>query len=354
MEWTTEHQRIDEELLKYRIGIEPWLEAKNLPEQKKLFLENKIKEPILNSFVLGNNEEENKKIREIENILIPKDDGFGKVLQSIKENLLNQYEIIKNRGNKEKTIDLSIKINSRPDEKLVEKAKKILSEPLCKVENKEEIETKIVKESLEQAFKNYNLQDWKVECVEKEITQTDAPNKRILIAKNRRYFKGDEKRLVVHEIGVHVLRSVNGLNQPFKNLAYGLPGYIQTEEGLAAYMEEINNLLDEKLMRNYAGRVLAVNSIIDGFSFKQTFEMLKTYNFDENISWTLTVRAHRGGGYIKDHVYLDGYSKIKEYISEGGDVKILFLGKFALNQLEIIKALLEKGFLNPPKILPKF
>jgi len=354
MEWTTEHQRIDEELLKYRIGTEPWLEAKNLPEQKKLFLENKIEEPILNFFVLENNEEKNKKIQEIENISVPKDNGFGKILQDIKENLLNQYEIIKNRGNKEKIIDLSIKINSKPDEKLVEKAKNILNKPLCKVENKEEIPTDIVKEKIEKAFEKYDLYDWKVECVEKEITQTDSPNKRILIANNRKYFKGDEKRLVVHEIGVHVLRSVNGLNQPFKNLAYGLPGYIQTEEGLAAYMEEINNLSDEKLMRNYAGRVLAVNSVLDGFSFRQTFDMLKTYNFDENIAWTLTVRAHRGGGYIKDHVYLDGYFKIKDYVSEGGDIKILFLGKFALNQLEVIKALLEKGFLNPPKILPKF
>ena len=294
---TSQHIKVDEELLQFRTEVEEFLESKNLNSKKEVFLKSRI-EPQLDDFIQDNSFAK-KRLKQLEEILIPGDE-IGEMLQKIRDFLIIQYEIISQRGTKE-VVELSKQLNEAPSRELIEKAKQILEKNET-IEKEFTIKPVELKAYLENVFNEYGLNEWKIGLSEKDITLDDAPNKRILISKNRVFPKGDDKRLAVHEIGVHTLRCVNGLNQPLKNLGLGIPGYLATEEGLAALSEELSGCSDYELLRNYAGRVIAVNSIIENFSFTQTFELLQSYGFNDYTAWTLSVRAHRGGGYIKDHV----------------------------------------------------
>ena len=66
------------------------------------------------------------------------------------------------------------------------------------------------------------------------------------------------------------------------------------------------------------------------------------------------MRALRGGGMTKDALYLDGLIDLLAYMKGGGDVPLLFIGKFALKQRAVLERLLEAGFLHPPALNPNW
>ena len=66
----------------------------------------------------------------------------------------------------------------------------------------------------------------------------------------------------------------------------------------------------------------------------------------------VTVRAHRGGGYAKDHVYLTGFLAVRKYVAEGGDLRLLFVGKCSLNDVPLVRELLAAGKLKEPQYYP--
>jgi len=63
------------------------------------------------------------------------------------------------------------------------------------------------------------------------------------------------------------------------------------------------------------------------------------------------LRAHRGGGFIKDHIYLQGRRRIREYLEDGGSLKPLYVGKVPLESVERAEELIGSE-LNPPEYTP--
>ena len=120
------------------------------------------------------------------------------------------------------------------------------------------------------------------------------------------------------------------------------------------YSEDKTGNINNQTMRNYAGRVIAVDSVVKELSFRDCFGALVDYDFTEDDAWNLTVRAYRGGGFIKDHVYLEGYYKVKEFAENGGDICDLYVGKVGIDDLPLVKKLLDKGILKEPTYLPSF
>ena len=173
--------------------------------------------------------------------------------------------------------------------------------------------------------------------------------------KGEKFFKAiDPERLKVHEVGVHALRAANGYEQPLKIFALGLPGYLPTEEGLSSYFEEFTGNTSEETMRDYAARVIAVDSVCQGLNFRQTFDRLKSYELTNDQAWNLAIRAHRAGGYIKDHVYLDGHRKVKEFVASDGDFNTLYVGKVGIEDLPLVRRLVKEGTLREAKYKPQF
>ncbi|MFT4344139.1 MAG: tyrosine/phenylalanine carboxypeptidase domain-containing protein [Candidatus Woesearchaeota archaeon] len=201
---------------------------------------------------------------------------------------------------------------------------------------------------LNEAFTTLGM-DWSIENVKLiSNARVHAVSERLLLKKHELFSRDYVKRLIVHEIGTHALRAENGKKQPLKLFRYGFPSYLETEEGLAAYNELRAGLMTNSILRNYAGRVLAISYAREG-DFNYTYTKLRTY-FTKHFAWKLALRAKRGvpqnqkGAYTKDAVYLRGLISVLQFSLEN-DITPLYVGKIGLQHI----ALLDKI----PNIEPK-
>lgn len=322
----------------------------NEEEEKEEFLRGKIENPEFRYRKLEYSPEEvRKKLTELD---LPKD-TIGKIYkEKIRRRLLSN-KIIENRGEKSVVRKNSVKLHGVPTKNLISSAEKLLLKT-PNVQYAKNVSSARLKKAVEETLGAYGLKDWKVEATEVKLAGVYSSSKKIKINKHGRYSENALRRLVIHEIEVHVLRAANGYRQPYKIFALGLPGYLSTEEGLASYFEELTGNSDEEKMRDYAGRVIAIDSVCKNLSFRGTFESLKRYKFTDDQAWRLAIRAHRGGGYIKDHVYLKGYLKVKKFAERNGYFKTLYVGKIGIQHLSLVKRLLKEGVLKEPKFLPDF
>lgn len=174
-----------------------------------------------------------------------------------------------------------------------------------------------------------------------------AAEKIITINKEEEFKSIEVERLKVHEIGTHYLRYYNGDNSGIKILRTGTANYIEIEEGLAAYMEELKGVATPAQMYIYAGRVIASYYSLT-HSFYDIFHILKSYNFKDTDAYMITLRAKRNlkdtsepGGFTKDYVYFSGYQKVKEY-AKHNSLKDLFFGKIKLEDLQCLQELIEE------------
>ncbi|TVP48385.1 MAG: DUF1704 domain-containing protein [Gemmatimonadales bacterium] len=173
-----------------------------------------------------------------------------------------------------------------------------------------------------------------------------------------RSFHVSERRargLIQHEIGTHVVTYVNGLAQPLGQLATGLAGYEETQEGLAVTAEYIVGALTLPRLRILAARVVTVRSLVDGATFVESFRRLtRDFGFSGSSAFTVCMRIYRSGGLTKDAIYLRGLRDFLAYMGEGGDLEPLLLGKMCLDDVPVIEELRWRGYLEPPRLTPRF
>lgn len=161
--------------------------------------------------------------------------------------------------------------------------------------------------------------------------------------------------LLQHEVGTHLLTYYNGQAQPLRLLKVGLAGYDALQEGLAVLSEYLVGGLSPSRMRTLAARVVAVDRMVRGASFAETFHTLATdHGFGERFAYTITLRVYRGGGLTKDAVYLRGLVEILDYFKRDGELDLLLVGKLATDHIPIIRELLLRGVLRPPLLRPRY
>ncbi len=160
--------------------------------------------------------------------------------------------------------------------------------------------------------------------------------------------------LIQHEIGTHILTYCNGKSQPLRQMYAGFAGYDGLQEGLAVLAEYLVGGLTVNRMRMLAGRVLATQAMVDGVGFIENFMSLKnTYHFPEKTAYNITMRIHRGGGLPKDAIYLAGLIQVMAYLKNGGNLEMLYAGKFDTVHIELIEELTHRNILKAP-ITPRF
>lgn len=174
------------------------------------------------------------------------------------------------------------------------------------------------------------------------------------IGKNLKISSSRMEALIQHEVGTHLLTYCNGHAQPLGLMYSGFAGYEETQEGLAVLSEYLVGGLDINRLKLLAARVIAVDSLLKGADFIETFNLLwKDYGFRSETSFIISMRVHRGGGYTKDSIYLKGLIRILSYIQKGGDLSLLYGGKFALAHLPLIEELTHLRILKKP-MLPAY
>ncbi len=175
------------------------------------------------------------------------------------------------------------------------------------------------------------------------------------ISSRYRISKARAFSLLQHEVGTHVATYYNGKAQPFRLFYVGVPGYEQLQEGLAVLSEYITGGLTNQRMRILAARVVAVQHMLAGNSFADTFDMLtEKYRFKHEVAFHVTMRVYRGGGLTKDAVYLKGLLNVIEYVKQGKDIGRLLVGKIRQDYLPIIDELMHRQLLKPSPLRPKF
>ncbi|MEM6719666.1 MAG: tyrosine/phenylalanine carboxypeptidase domain-containing protein [Bacteroidota bacterium] len=166
-------------------------------------------------------------------------------------------------------------------------------------------------------------------------------NIKTLVINEKHIFSDNEISVLTnHEIGVHMVTTMNGLLHPLHIFSNGFPNYEETQEGLAVFSEYMSNNLTVRRLKELAYRVIAVDSLAKGYSFSKTFRLfVNNYDLDRETAFNISTRAHRGGGFTKDYLYLTGLKKVYNYYKSGKDLKPLLRGKIALDYLDTIESL---------------
>ncbi|MCK8520277.1 flavohemoglobin expression-modulating QEGLA motif protein [Aquimarina sp. D1M17] len=172
----------------------------------------------------------------------------------------------------------------------------------------------------------------------------------LVLKKNYNFSDNELKVLANHEIGVHMVTTFNGKSQPLKIFSNGFVNNTETQEGLAVFSEYMSGSLTLKRMKELAYRVIAADSLIKGYDFKGTFDLLYSqYKLDRETAWQITLRVHRGGGFTKDYLYLTGLKKVYSYYHSGEDMNALLTGKVTLENKESILRLQDLGLSHRSK-----
>jgi len=250
----------------------------------------------------------------------------------------------------EKSSEFALKYWSKPNIFLVHKAKKFCKEYSRKVIKFKRVIPKKVGEILEEEVEKLTRNSIKVKFVSMASkVNIEASKGFIEINKDESFTSLDVERLKAHEIGVHYMRFFNGAKFGLKLLETGTCGYLETEEGLAAYNEFDKGVLSKAQIFVYAGRVLATHYCLKK-SFYEVFYILKGYGFTNDVAFAITFRAKRNlsdtslkGGFTKDYVYFKGFYNVKKF-AEKNDVNRLFIGKVSINDLRVLKKFIDRFY----------
>ena len=124
---------------------------------------------------------------------------------------------------------------------------------------------------------------------------------------------------------------------------------------MAILSEYLSGCLGVGRLKTLALRVVAVDAMVGGNSFADTYALLREeYGAGEEEAFRLALRVFRGGGFTKDHLYLRGFINIFRRYKEGKDFAVLLAGKTSLAQLPELVELTERGFLQAPENVPDF
>lgn len=166
----------------------------------------------------------------------------------------------------------------------------------------------------------------------------------LFLKRNTRFSMNQLLTLAHHEIGVHLVTTYNALHQPLKIFSNGLPNTVETQEGLAVFSEYMSGALTLKRLRELAYRVIASDSLIKGYNFADTFDLIHNqYKLDRDAAFGITLRAHRGGGFTKDRLYLSGLREIYKRYTHPTSLDTLLIGKVSTAYEPVIRYLQDLG-----------
>lgn len=177
----------------------------------------------------------------------------------------------------------------------------------------------------------------------------------LLVGQDTRVPKARVEATIQHEVGTHIVTYYNGLTQPFRQLHTGSAGYEELQEGMAVLAEFLSGGLSRPRMRLLAGRVLAVDAMVRGADFIETFNILHDRSgFSQKSAYMTAMRVYRGGGLTKDIVYLRGISRLLDTLTKGVPLTDLLIGKIAFEDLEVISELRWRKVLKPAPLRPAY
>ncbi|MFJ2619301.1 tyrosine/phenylalanine carboxypeptidase domain-containing protein [Glutamicibacter sp. NPDC087344] len=198
--------------------------------------------------------------------------------------------------------------------------------------------------------------DWNVITSDIQAAMMVKQSSRQLVVRTGLEITWNEvRRLAVHEIGGHIVRSLNSerTKGTLASLSLGADS-ISTEEGLAIWWEHQLAALHPNTLRRYAARAIAVDIALHAGA-SMVIQVLKPYVGQAEAA-SIALRVKRGmhdlespGAFTKDHAYLSGYLEVATSL-DGASlewIRVLMSTKWGLSMMPVAKRLHSMGVLQP-------
>lgn len=285
--------------------------------------------------------------------------SIGRILLESVDSLSKEIAMYQTIGSNANFTESAICVHGKPNINLLPVAIRELQNAFVIDSKENEISAAYLAEVIKRRLSIYGF-SWNVELLDNMASRVSVePEKRSVYINKYKYFTpNDIKRLIVHEIDTHVLRSENGHRVGLEVLASGTAGSLIHEEGLALYNEWLNNVQDIVTMRLYVARFIACCNI--HLSFYDLFKMLISYDCPLEQAMYVVSRIKRGisdtslpGGFIKDYVYYQGFHEIKEFIVHHPKAyEDLYYGSISIKDIDILKNDIYEWQMRKAIILP--
>jgi len=174
--------------------------------------------------------------------------------------------------------------------------------------------------------------------------------KTIRIRKDAMFSGKSLHALSEHEVGVHMLTTINARQHPLNIFRLGTPVNTHTQEGLAVLSEYLSGNMSVKRLHILALRVLVIDMMLRGYDFSRTFQaVMDTTDMSETQAFYVTARVFRGGGFTKDYLYLKGFRDVLRYYMAGNDLTSLLVGKTSIAYRDLIVEMIDRRLISPPR-----
>jgi len=348
--------KIDKDIYSLLKNIELLAEVNpiNTTNEKNRFFKNKFTEipnfkynPIkINSFNLKQ-QLMSIPIQDIQDVSI------RELYRSVISSYFDKIDMI-NTLNTSKFLYNSLRYFGRPSKKDLQNATYVLSLPDIPNEtNKEPIyDAQAAMEVFKEALNAYNIIA-KVELSSRVISQVMVLNsKKSILIQPQAHFKGKElQALIEHEIGVHMVTTINSNRQQLKIFNVGLPMNTMTQEGLAILSEYLSGNITLQRLKKFALRTIIVDQMCNGANFIECFNLLRIdYNVDPDLAFSMVTRIFRGGGFTKDHLYLSGFITLLGFWEGHNDLTPLLVGKTSLQFYNTIEEMIGREMVSTPSL----
>ncbi len=327
----------------------------NVEEEKKKFFESKCTEnpefkykPIkLNAFEMK---------RKLHRLEIEKISDVN--IQHLYESVINSYvdkiDLLASLGS-DRFLYNSLRYFGEPTAQDIKNANYLLHLPDIEEESVREplLDAHDAVRMFRESFKEYGF-DGKIEISKDLVADAMVLNqqRKVLIKKSAKFRSKELRFLVHHEIGVHMVTTMNSVSQPLKIFSIGLPINTHTQEGLAVLSEYLSGNVTLKRLKELGLRVIALQMLVEGADFKKTYRhLVNEYGMDVEEAYYLVTRAFRGGGFTKDFLYLRGFRDVYKFWKAGNDLTPLLIGKTSLEFYHIISEMIDRGLIHPPKYI---
>lgn len=361
--YTEYHEKISQ--IATPIGL--YLVPTNLEEEKQKFFESESYNP---QFIYRkSNKKENfqvldelSELQEITDV----DPELSKFFINVIGAKKDAAELLEAVGDDEKFPVLSKDRFGYPSKKLFDRVCKILRGRYGSIQitdRDKEMRDKILNfddivKIFTKVFEILQLEGWSVEgskAIAGSEFRTTAKTKRVMVDPVIETNAERIKKTIIHEIMTHVLRSQNGYSTGFDTFAKpNLIEYLDTEEGLALYNEELYGVLRNIDLKRKAAQTYAIY-LSETMSFREVFNAMSAV-YPERNAFATVFRAKRGmsdtskpGGYYKDVSYIRGFLKVRRFLKDNEiGYRNLYAGKLGIDHLYLV----EEGIIPKPQIVP--
>ena len=251
----------------------------------------------------------------------------------------------------------SLRYFGRPDKVDIRNAEYVLLLPEIKEENIKAVRFGVdkAKKIFEDSFADYGFKG-KIRVDKKVLSTVMVLNstKTIVLKDGATFTQNELQYLAEHEIGVHMVTTMNAANNKLKVFGVGLPVNTKTGEGMAVLAEYLSGNFTMNRLRELALRVIAVDLMCNGADFKDCFNtIVKNYKMEVNKAYNLVTRVYRGGGFTKDYLYLNGFSKLLKFWHDDNDLTPLLVGKTSISFYNTIVEMIDRKLIEKPQFITK-